>query len=93
MPPADFLERAKRFLQRRATAYRLTFAGEGHPKRVLADLARFCRATRSTAHPDPHMAARLDGRREVWLRIQQHLNLSEEDLFRLYGGAQKEPGE
>jgi hypothetical protein len=48
---------------------------------VLADLAKFCRANRSTFHPDPHVAARLDGRREVWLRITQHLNLSTDDLI------------
>jgi hypothetical protein len=28
----------------------------------------------------------LEGRREVWLRIQQHLNLTTEQLFQLYGG-------
>jgi len=26
----------------------------------------------------------LDGRREVWLRIQQHLQLSEDALWKLY---------
>jgi hypothetical protein len=28
---------------------------------------------------------RLDGRREVWLRIASHLNLTEEQLWELYG--------
>jgi hypothetical protein len=51
---------------------------------VLKDLARFCRAHRSTAHPDPHAAAKMDGRREVWLRIQEHLQLSEPQLWELY---------
>jgi len=53
---------------------------------VLVDLQRFCRANTSTAHPDPYMAARLDGRREVWLRLQQHLRLDDETLWKLYGG-------
>jgi len=29
---------------------------------------------------------RLEGRREVWLRIQQQMNLSTEDLIALYNG-------
>lgn len=32
------------------------------------------------------MAGRLDGRREVFLRIQQHLQLSDDDLWSLYDG-------
>lgn len=54
---------------------------------ILADLARFCRAHRSTAHVDPQVSARLDGRREVWLRIAHHLNLDSETLWQLYDGA------
>jgi len=44
---------------------KLTTSGE----RVLADLARFCRANESTFHADPRTHALLEGRREVWLRI------------------------
>lgn len=53
---------------------------------VLSDLARFCRAHSSTGHADPHIAARLDGRREVWLRIQNHLRLTDDELWQLHGG-------
>lgn len=68
--------------------YCLTFAPENIPaQRVLADLARFCRAHASTAHPDPYVAARLDGRREVWLRLQHHLQLDNDALWRLYDGS------
>lgn len=76
-------EKALAFLKGRQSAYRATFL---NPKgeEVLADLALFCRAHKSTAHPDPHMAARLDGRREVWLRIQAHLQLSDEELWKLF---------
>jgi hypothetical protein len=52
---------------------------------VLADLAKFCRANESTFHTDHAVSDRLDGRREVWLRISQHLHLSTDDLMRLYG--------
>jgi len=51
---------------------------------VLKDLAAFCRAEESTYHPDPRAHAVLEGRREVFLRIQSHLNLSSEDLWKKY---------
>ena len=84
----DFIERAKEFLRRRATAYRMALhpAHNAYADEVLRDLAKFCRAHASTGHADPYMAARLDGRREVWLRIQSHLNLSTEELWKLHGG-------
>lgn len=89
----SLIERAKRFLTWRASAYRRVFNIESQDARtVMTDLARFCRADKSTGHPDPYAAARLDGRREVWLRIQEHLNLTTPELYRLYSG-QKDPGE
>lgn len=92
MPLPDFVERAKRYLTWRALAYRRVFAKDNQDaKAVLADLSRFCRASESTFHPDPHVAARLDGRREVWLRIAAHLNLTTEELYQLFNG-QKNPG-
>jgi hypothetical protein len=80
----EIIEKARAFLFRRQAAYRQTFAGPV-PAKVLTDLARFCRADSSTFSPDPHVAARLDGRREVWLRIAQHLNLTQEQMWQLYG--------
>ena len=47
---------------------------------VLQDLAEFCRAT------DQRLNDVLIGRHEVWLRIQNHLNLTTEELYRLHGG-------
>jgi len=44
---------------------------------VLADLAEFCFATRTTASASPDDLPILEGRRQVWLRIQQFLNLEE----------------
>lgn len=52
---------------------------------VLADLAKFCRANQSTFHADPRVHAVAEGRREVWLRITQHLNLTDDQLWRMYG--------
>jgi hypothetical protein len=53
---------------------------------VLKDLAKFCFATQSTAHINERAQAMLEGRRAVWLRIQEHLQLSEEELWNLYDG-------
>lgn len=71
---------------RKRSFYRATFnspAGE----HVLADLQRFCRANRTTITVsqqsgmiDTHAMAVAEGRREVWLRIQNHLNLDEAKL-------------
>ena len=87
----DLIAFAKQYLMQRATAYRLVFGSIDlpHTRRVMADLARYCRATRSTAHADPLVTARLNGRREVWLHIQEHLNLSTDDLYKLYRGPEK----
>ena len=69
-------------LIRRHQDYVQTFKGPV-PDRVLADLARFCRANESTFHPDPRVHAVLEGRREVWLRIQKYLRLTAADVDRL----------
>jgi len=83
-------EFAQEFLRGRRRSYqRLFFLGNLDAAAVLADLAKFCRAHESTAHQDSYAAARLDGRREVWLRIQTHLQLTDEQLWRLYGQANK----
>lgn len=76
---------AQRFIAERRTDYVRTF-DTPHGAKVLADLAKFCRAQESTFHADPRVHAVAEGRREVWLRIQQHLNLSEQDLWRAFGG-------
>lgn len=77
---SDALEEVKEFLVTRGQAYHKTFAGI-YGERVLIDLARFCRANESTFSPDPRAEGILQGRREVWLRISKHLNLSEKELY------------
>ena len=84
MKSSDLAVMARRFLGRRRHAYLATFQSP-LGEEVLADLARFCRATQSTFHTDPRVAAMLDGRREVFLRIQQHLRLTDEELWNLMG--------
>ncbi len=83
MVSARLVEAAKSLIWKRRTAYVTTFKNPVGEE-VLADLAKFCRANVSTGHADTHIAARLDGRREVWLRIQSYLQLSDDELWNLY---------
>jgi hypothetical protein len=52
---------------------------------ILKDLARFCRAHSPTFHKDERIHASLEGRREVWLRIQENLELTENEIYALHG--------
>jgi hypothetical protein len=81
-------------LRRRRYAYRRLFLGEdglnADGQRVLADLAKFCRANSSTAvvspisrSVDPIATAMAEGRREVWLRIMAHLYLEDRVVINL----------
>jgi hypothetical protein len=82
----EVVEKAQEFLRQRRLAYLRTLdVKKPDAQMVLEDLAKFCRAHESTFHADPRMHAVLEGRREVWLRIQQHLELSDETLWKLYG--------
>jgi hypothetical protein len=83
-PLQDF-DRARLFLRNRQVAYQQVFnARTPAGFTVLQDMAWFCRARRSTFDRDPIVAAGLNGQREVWLRIDQHLNLTDEELALLY---------
>jgi hypothetical protein len=66
------------FRQRRGD-YLTTFNGPV-ADRVLADLAEFCRARETTFHTDARLHAVLEGRREVWLRINKYLNLTDREI-------------
>lgn len=81
----SLLERARQFLGARQYAYKKTFQGP-LGEDVLRDLAQFCRANESTFDPDARLHAVAEGRREVFLRIQQHLRLSPADLWRVTSG-------
>lgn len=59
---------------------------------ALADLAVFCHAFKTcevTGDRDHTLV--LEGRRQVFLYLTNHLNLSVEELFALYGGFQSKP--
>lgn len=83
-----------RWMLQKRSAYRNAFLGKGDPKHlpadrgfVLEDLARFCRNGQTslvrspvTQAVDPIASAALEGRREVWHRIQYYLNLTDDQL-------------
>lgn len=84
----SLFDEAQAFLFKRRTAYNTTFRNP-FGEVVLEDLAKFCRAHKTTweeavKHDNAHLAAKMDGRREVWLRIQHHLRLTDEQLWKLY---------
>lgn len=72
------------WLNARARAYKVTFGSRPEQSAVLADLAKFCRANTTCFHADPRLHAVAEGRREVWLRIQNHLQLTPDQLMQLY---------
>lgn len=69
-------------VDQRRRAYQATFKGEG--QEVLKDLAVFCGSTKSSFSRDPLEMAHREGRREVWLRIQSHMKLTEDDIWQLF---------
>jgi mannose-6-phosphate isomerase-like protein (cupin superfamily) len=68
-------------------AYRQSF-GHYAGQAVLIDLAKFCRADETTFHPeqDIRTMAILEGRRQVFLRITQHMRLTPDELFAISAG-------
>lgn len=65
-------------------AYQQAF-GKGPGEAVLIDLAPFCRADETCVVPgDRDRTYVLEGRREVWLRIQDYLKLTPEELVQKY---------
>jgi len=80
----EILDKVKAILSSKTVAYSRTFNEESIDARiVLEDLAEFCRAHDSTYHADARIHAVLEGRREVWLRIQKYLKLTPDELWEL----------
>ena len=75
--------KVKDYLRSRQQSYRQTFKGI-FGEYVLQDLAKFCQADESTFHTDARIEGIMQGRREVWLRISKHLNLSDEQLHKYF---------
>ena len=86
------------FLRRRKQNYQLA-CNQPATQEMLIDLAAFCRANEpcieidNQGRVDRDRSLMLEGRREVWLRIMQHCNLTSQQLYSLYTGQQFNPGE
>lgn len=84
------ISKAWNFIRQRKQSYLSFKAAAGIP--FLRDLAKFCRANETcvvkdvNGKIDEHQTFILEGRREVWLRIQQHFNLTSQQLLALYSG-------
>ena len=48
---------------------------------VLRDLAKVCHAASTTFDENPNVHARNEGKRLVWLRIQNMLHMSDEEVY------------
>lgn len=80
--------KAKEDLLARQDSYKTTFHGV-NGQEVLKDLSRFCREKESCfTVGDPYATALLEGRREVILRILDHLEMPPDDLWLKYGEGQ-----
>jgi len=78
----------------RAQAYKMVFQGEA-AETVLADLEHFCHARRTSivigdGKVDPYAVAVAEGRREVWLRIQDFTRLTTDQMRLLADQASQE---
>ena len=91
----------QRLFKRRQNYRRLFLDGDGNvnpsAEIVLADLKRFCRVETSTVvvSPvtktiDPLAMAMAEGRREVWNRIQQYLQMADRDIAQLKEDSHRE---
>lgn len=79
-------QKAQQYLASRAKAYQRVYLGTGIDGLiVLEDMAKFCKAHETTFHLDPRVSNILQGRHEFWLRVQQHLKLTDEQLWKMYG--------
>lgn len=83
----ELLQKLHQLLMRRRHQYQLTFRSPPG-QAVLRDLAVFCRAGASTFHENERLHALAEGRREVWLRISSHLDMTPDQLWDLYDGRQ-----
>jgi phage-related baseplate assembly protein len=75
------LEKRKQILSDRQRAYMLAFKTDAG-QAILNDLAVFCRANETCVVPgDRDRTYVLEGRREVYLRIKAHLDMTEDQLI------------
>jgi hypothetical protein len=78
------------FLRDRSTAYKLAITSPAG-QMMFSDLLKYTRFLQGPADPDNNQTWRLIGRQDVIRRIQQHINLTDSQLFALYNGSGFQP--
>lgn len=69
-----------KFWQRKQWGYRQAFDNEAG-KIVLADLRIYCHATKTAFSSDPLEMARIEGRREVFMRVMDFLKVDYDTIY------------
>ncbi len=66
-------------------AFQTVFRSPAGVNYVLPDLAEFCYASEPAPRDsDLFLQGRFAGRRDVWLHVNEHIHLTEEELTALY---------
>lgn len=80
------LEELKQKFFKRQFAYKTVFDTKSqHVQLILKDLARFCRADKTTFHENDRAHVLAEGRREVWLRIVKYKEMTTEQIIKELG--------
>lgn len=78
-------QKMREYFHERCIAYNRAFDKQSpFTQTVMDDLAKFCRANESTYHVDARAHALMEGRREVFLRIQEFLSLNADQMLEKY---------
>lgn len=73
-------DEVRKYVKGKEQAYRICLNNEA-AKTVLADLRLFCNGTRTNFSSDALQMARMEGRREVFMRIMTFLKVDYEDIY------------
>ena len=84
------LDNTMLFLRDRSTAYKLAITSPAG-QAMYSDLLKFSRYVQGPADLDNNQTWRLIGRQDMIRRIQQHVNLTDTQLFALYNGSGFQP--
>jgi hypothetical protein len=63
-----------------AAAFKRLFGGKGDAEVVLEHLAKVCWVYRTPDDCDPNVALRLQGRRDVWVVIENLVTMKDEEI-------------
>lgn len=77
----------QKFFKKKEWAYRTLFQRQDAPeiniaaKHVIADLRTFCHGTKTSFSQCPYETARAEGRREVFTRVMNFLNIDYSNFY------------